>query len=83
MSSLKFGLWGGGTETRSKNRGSEAHINWTCHMWTSLTWIVGIGPDLRKGRVTISCLFLRFVFIFKGNVLQNVNVLISKKCAYF
>ena len=22
----------GGTETRSKNRGSEAYINWTCHM---------------------------------------------------
>ena len=35
------------------------------------------------GRVTISCLFLRFVLIFKGNVLENVNVLISKKRAYF
>ena len=34
-------------------------------------------------RVTISCLFLRFVLIFKGNVLQNMNVLISKKRAYF
>ena len=34
-------------------------------------------------RVTISCLFLRFVLIFKGNVLENVNVLISKKRAYF
>ena len=21
-------------ETKSKNRGSEAHINWTCPMWT-------------------------------------------------
>ena len=35
------------------------------------------------GRVTISCLFLRFVLIFKGSVLENVNVLISKKRAYF
>ena len=34
-------------------------------------------------RVTISCLFLRFVLIFKGNVLENVNVLISKKRVYF
>ena len=34
-------------------------------------------------RVAISCLFLRFVHIFKSNVLQNINVLISKKCAYF
>ena len=34
-------------------------------------------------RVAISCLFLRFVLIFKGNVLKNVNVLISKKRAYF
>ena len=34
-------------------------------------------------RVTISCLCLRFVLIFKGNVLEIVNVLISKKRAYF
>ena len=34
-------------------------------------------------RVTISCLFLRFMLIFKGNVLENVNVLIFKKRAYF
>ena len=34
-------------------------------------------------RVAISCLFLRFVLIFKSNVLQNMNALISKKCAYF
>ena len=32
MSSLKFCLCGGVTETRSKNRGSQAHINWTCHI---------------------------------------------------
>ena len=34
-------------------------------------------------RVTISCLFLRNVLIFKGNVLQNVNVVISKKRVNF
>ena len=34
-------------------------------------------------RVAISCLFLRFMLIFKSNVLQNMNALISKKCAYF
>ena len=34
-------------------------------------------PSLRIVRVTISCLFQRFVLIFKGNVLQNVNVRIS------
>ena len=34
-------------------------------------------------RGAMSCLFLRFVLIFKSNVLQNMNVLISKKCAYF
>ena len=71
----------GGTENRSKNRGSEAHINWTCHMWTGKIWVVGIGPDLRIGRVTISSLFVRFVYIFEGKVLQNVNVLIKR--AYF
>ena len=49
MSSLKFCLCGGVTATRSKNRGSEAHINWTCHMWTGWKWVVGIGPDLRVG----------------------------------
>ena len=38
---------------------------------------------LHIARVTILCLFLRFVLIFKGNVLENVNVLISKKRAYF
>ena len=27
--------------------------------------------------------FVLFVLIFKGNVLENVNVLISKKLAYF
>ena len=33
--------------------------------------------DLRRpiGRVTIFCLFLRFVLIFKGSVLQSVNVM--------
>ena len=24
----------GGTKTRGKNRKYEAHINWTCHLWT-------------------------------------------------
>ena len=44
-----------------------------------------LGSLLRcgKGRVAISCLCLRFVLIFKGNVLENMNVLISKKRAYF
>ena len=26
---IKISLWNGGTETKSKNRGSQAHINWT------------------------------------------------------
>ena len=34
-------------------------------------------------RVTISCLFLRIVLIFKGNVSENANVLKFKKRAYF
>ena len=37
---------------------------------------------LTIGRVTISCLFLRFVLIFDVSVLENKNVLISKQCAY-
>ena len=32
MSSLKFCLRVGGTDTKSKNRGSEANINWTMDM---------------------------------------------------
>ena len=35
------------------------------------------------GRVTILCLILRFVLIFKGSVLENVNVLIFEFRAYF
>jgi len=34
-------------------------------------------------RVTISCLFLRFVLIFEISVLENMNVLNFKKRAYF
>ena len=33
-------------------------------------------------RIAISCVFPRFVLIFESNVLQNMNALISKKCAY-
>ena len=35
-----------------------------------------VNRDRPIYRVTISCLFLRFVLIFKGNVLENVNVLL-------
>jgi len=31
----------------------------------------------------IPSLFLRFVLMMKGTVLENIIVLISKKCAYF
>jgi len=35
------------------------------------------------GRATIPSLFLRFVLILKYYVLENIAVLISKKCPYF
>ena len=53
----------------------------------AITKIIHIKKMMRLvtviSRVIISCLFLRFVLIFKGNVIENVNVLISKKRAYF
>ena len=38
---------------------------------------------LNTVRVIISCLFLRVVLLSKSIILQKLNVLISKKCAYF
>ena len=58
-----------------------------CHVYKDLTTGIRLECFITAVfyifRVTISCLFLRFVLIFKGNVLENVNVLISKKRAYF
>ena len=30
-------------ETRSQNRGFEAHISWACYVWTDYIWFVGCG----------------------------------------
>ena len=43
MSSLNFVCGVGGTETRSRNRGSEAYTNETCH-------IRGVPGNLKRGR---------------------------------
>ena len=64
----------------------------TCHLERMQTKSEKLGIFSKRllskclggiGRVTISCLFLRFMLIFKGNVLENVNVFISKKTCLF
>ena len=46
-------------------------------LWVQLISILAMG------RAAITSLFLRFVFFLKVCVLENIFVLISKKCPYF